>query len=524
MGKEKIREYAHAVGEENPVYFDRDAAKAAGFRDVPAPPMFAVVYSAGAMGPAILDPEVGINFPMMVHGGQEFVWGEPVVRRRHDHHHRRGQGHLREGRQGLLRLRVGVDQPGRRRGRARHLDQHREGRMNQGDSIPELRVTPDKYLPHRYAGASGDFNPIHIDPEFAKQVGLPGNILHGLYAMAQVARANSAAAGGDPRALKRLAVQFRGMGMPEQEIMVTGTVSEAGDGRAVVDTVAEQGGNQIIRNAEAELALDAGRAGRRTRSTPRTVACRSPSRQGFILRKVVEGHQAARHARGVEVAGRAGRRAVGALRPCAPSWRASRRPACSSTRTPRPGGCPPTPATASTSTSCWRAATCPAVRRPLELTDMRREVDDAMRATTEQLSQVTNLLALVSAPPIETATIHRVEVLLLQPQVAMVVVITSTGGVTKRVISYDEPLDPGLVDWAASYLNEALGGMDVGARMLQAQAHRPELDARERGVPRRRWRPPSPSSRTARATPCSWTAPRGCSPSTASRSCRSSPT
>ena len=78
VGKEKIGEYARAVGEENPVYFDRDAAQAAGFRDVVAPPMFAVVYSAGSVGPAVLDPEVGINFAMMVHGGQEFVWGEPV--------------------------------------------------------------------------------------------------------------------------------------------------------------------------------------------------------------------------------------------------------------------------------------------------------------------------------------------------------------------------------------------------------------------------------------------------------------
>jgi acyl dehydratase len=78
VGKEKIREYAMAVGEENPVYFDRDKAKEAGFRDIPAPPMFAVVYSAGSVGPAVLDPAVGINFLMMVHGGQEFVWGEPV--------------------------------------------------------------------------------------------------------------------------------------------------------------------------------------------------------------------------------------------------------------------------------------------------------------------------------------------------------------------------------------------------------------------------------------------------------------
>ncbi len=116
-------------------------------------------------------------------------------------------------------------------------------------------MTPDKYVPHRYAGASGDFNPIHIDPEFAKAVGLPGNILHGLYAMAQVARANVAAADGDPRALRRLSVQFRGMGFPEQEITVSGEVKEMRDGRAFVDTVAEQSGNQIIRNAEAELEL-----------------------------------------------------------------------------------------------------------------------------------------------------------------------------------------------------------------------------------------------------------------------------
>jgi heat-inducible transcriptional repressor len=122
----------------------------------------------------------------------------------------------------------------------------------------------------------------------------------------------------------------------------------------------------------------------------------------------------------------------------------------------------------------------PVPRRRVELTVMRREIDEAMRATTEQLSQVTNLLALVTAPPIETATVHRVEVLLLQPQVAMVVVITSTGGVTKRVISYDQPLDPGLVGWAASYLNEALGGMDVGSRMLLGRLSDPGLQGPER--------------------------------------------
>jgi acyl dehydratase len=120
-----------------------------------------------------------------------------------------------------------------------------------GAQIPEVRVTPDKYLTVRYAGASGDFNPIHIDEEFAKTVGLPGRILHGLWTMAQVARAHTEAAGG-PEKLKRLSVQFRGMGVPEQEVLVTGTVREA-DGTVIVDTVAEQAGKQIIRNAEAEL-------------------------------------------------------------------------------------------------------------------------------------------------------------------------------------------------------------------------------------------------------------------------------
>jgi acyl dehydratase len=124
-----------------------------------------------------------------------------------------------------------------------------------GDALPELRVTPDAGLTERYAAASGDPNPIHTDPEFARKVGLPGIILHGLWTMAQVARANAAAAGGDPRALKRLAVQFRGMGFPEQEIVVTSTVKSVDGGRIVTDTEAVQGRNRIIRNAEAEIEL-----------------------------------------------------------------------------------------------------------------------------------------------------------------------------------------------------------------------------------------------------------------------------
>ena len=126
-----------------------------------------------------------------------------------------------------------------------------------GDPLPELHVTPDAGLTKRYADASGDPNPIHFDEDFAKSVGLPGCILHGLYSMAQVAKAHTDVADGDPRSLKRLSVQFRGMGFPEQEIVVTSTVKEAIDGRIVTDTVAAQGENQIIRNAEAELELPA---------------------------------------------------------------------------------------------------------------------------------------------------------------------------------------------------------------------------------------------------------------------------
>lgn len=128
--------------------------------------------------------------------------------------------------------------------------------LNAGDRIEELRVTPDKYVPHRYAGASGDFNPIHIDADFAKAVGLPGAILHGLYVMGLVARASTDAAGGDPRNLKRLSVQFRGMSFPEQEIVVTGEVASADGELAEIDAVAAQGDNQVIRNATAVIAVD----------------------------------------------------------------------------------------------------------------------------------------------------------------------------------------------------------------------------------------------------------------------------
>lgn len=124
-----------------------------------------------------------------------------------------------------------------------------------GEAIAGLKTTPDKFLPHRYAGASGDFNPIHIDKEFAQMVGLPSTILHGLYVMGLVAKAATDEAGGDPRSLKRLSVQFRGMSYPEQEIEVTGEVIEADGSDLTFDLVATQSENQVIRNATADVTV-----------------------------------------------------------------------------------------------------------------------------------------------------------------------------------------------------------------------------------------------------------------------------
>ena len=111
----------------------------------------------------------------------------------------------------------------------------------------------------------------------------------------------------------------------------------------------------------------------------------------------------------------------------------------------------------------------------LKLSRMQREVDDAMRESTAALSKMTDLVALVTAPPPDTATIHRVEALLLQPDVVMVVVISSAGAVTKRTFSFDEPLDPGLVEWASEYLNERLTGLGLGSRMISGRLSDPEL-------------------------------------------------
>jgi acyl dehydratase len=124
--------------------------------------------------------------------------------------------------------------------------------LEPGEELPQLRVTPDRYATIRYAGASGDFNPIHLDDELARSVGLPGRILHGLYTMALLARAQTEAFGG-PAHLKRLSVQFRGTALPEHEIVISSTVKQRDGERLMVSATAQQQGKAIIRAASVEL-------------------------------------------------------------------------------------------------------------------------------------------------------------------------------------------------------------------------------------------------------------------------------
>jgi heat-inducible transcriptional repressor len=126
------------------------------------------------------------------------------------------------------------------------------------------------------------------------------------------------------------------------------------------------------------------------------------------------------------------------------------------------------------------AGEAPARAEPrLELSLIRREVDEAMRATTETLSQMTNLLAVVSAPSLNTATIRRIEVLALQPHVVLIVIITSTGGVSKMLATFDRSIDPGLLSWAGEYLNERLVGLGLGARIVNQRLAEPSLSSTE---------------------------------------------
>jgi heat-inducible transcriptional repressor len=129
--------------------------------------------------------------------------------------------------------------------------------------------------------------------------------------------------------------------------------------------------------------------------------------------------------------------------------------------------------------SLLEGTTAPAGMQTVDLTAVRREVDEAMRETTSTLSQITDLLALVTAPPQSAARIHRIELLAVRARVVTLVVISSTGEVARRVFSFDRPVDPGLVEWASSYLNERLSGVDLGARRISDLLEDPELSSTE---------------------------------------------
>ena len=383
--------------------------------------------------------------------------------------------------------------------------------FKQGDSLPELRVTPDAGLTKRYAEASGDPNPIHTDPEFAKSVGLPGVILHGLYSMAQVARAHTEAAGGDPRALKRLSVQFRGMGFPEQEIVVTATVKEASDGRVVTDTVAAQGDNQIIRNAEAELSRRASggsRPERRTggrspagparprRSTAGTTARGSPrgSLLEFVahaLRAPAADPQAGRRRLPRVRASRWARRAIAERADV--EWSAVDR--ARRARGARAGRLPDPPAHLGGPgadrrrlsllrrlAARLRARGCQAPRRTRPRSRRRCAARWTRRCARRPPScrGSPTCSPLATAPPAEHGA-H-------PPGRGAAAAAAGGDGRRDRLerrrsrsasSPSSEPVDPGLVEWASSYLNERLAGLGLGARMIADRLADPELGAAE---------------------------------------------
>ena len=373
----------------------------------------------------------------------------------------------------------------------------------------------------RYAGASGDFNPIHIDEEFARAVGLPGRILHGLWTMAQVARAQTEAAGG-PAHLKRLSVQFRGMGVPEQEVVVSGTVREVAR-RARADRHGRRAGRQ------ADHPQRRGRARALSRRSARLAAPRAPAY-----------NQAHAHA-----PARSGSCARSSTTTCAPASRSRRKSIAADPEL----DCGPSTVRnelalleeqgllAHPHVSAGRVPTDAGHRyvvdrllssgagaagraRRMELSLIRREVDEAMRATTETLSQMTNLLAVVSAPSLNTATIRHVEVLALQPQVVMVVVITSTGGVSKLLATFERAGRPGPARVGRRVPQRAARRPRARRADAAAAPRRPEPLGRRAAPSSSASRPPSASSPPRARTSSTSTAPRACSRPARSRTPR----
>lgn len=289
VGREKIREYAAAIGAASELHREHGAARTAGFRAVVAPPTFAAVFCGPAVAAVMFDPAVGVFDPAvglagyrLVQRTQRFEWLEPVcagdtivtVARLADGGERDGSSFRvfesestnAEGRV-VVRGRYEGVVPGERRGPGRPRETAAAeaapaalpwsgggvSGLRSGERLPELRLTPDRHAGTRYAGASGDFTPIHLDDGFARSIGLPGVILHGLYTYAQLARGLVEPFGGDPRVLRSLSARFRRPVLPERELSVHCAVAATdGDGADVACEV-RQDGEVVLADGRATL-------------------------------------------------------------------------------------------------------------------------------------------------------------------------------------------------------------------------------------------------------------------------------
>jgi acyl dehydratase len=270
VGREKVREYAAAIGADAAIHREHDAARELGYPAVVAPPTFAAVYVAVPLASVMFDPAVGVYDPEVGLAGyrlvlreQDWEWHEPVcsgdrittIASLEDAGERDGSqfrvfGTESRNASGELVCRGAYEGvvPGPRRGK-RPADPE----LPRGEAIEPLRVTPDRYAPVRYAGASGDFTPFHLDADLARALGLPGVILHGLYTYAQLARALVGAYGGDPRVLRRLSGRFRRPAVPERELLAEAWVTGGEGGEVTLRGEVSQDGEAVLAGAVATV-------------------------------------------------------------------------------------------------------------------------------------------------------------------------------------------------------------------------------------------------------------------------------
>ena len=499
VGREKIREYARAVGETNQLHLDLDAARAAGHADVVAPPMFAVVDCASAIDQALFDPEVGIDFAMVVHGGQEFGWGALVIAG--DEMTTRSCTEISERVGMAFRVRDGFGQPAARVC-TRDLDQDRQAaavsELAPGDELPTQRVTPDRDATARYAGASGTSTrstSTTSSPHRRASGPDPARPVH-----------DGAARTGPDR--RRSAVRTaRAAHGPVPRCRTAGTrdrgrtvVTARSDGRPIVNVTAQRRGRRSQRDGRADaLSRGHGTAAIRRSAPPRpaapTIKTDAHCRQETILRSVVDGYAATGRPVGSKALAGDPNFEWGSVDDPPRARQPRGAGACSRTRTRPPAASRPRPGTATSSTAC-----CPfeppgpaaLVCRSCAVSSTRRCGSRLRRYRRSQTSWRSS-----TAPPIETSTIRHIEVLTLQPQVLMVVVITSTGGVSKRLFTFARPVDPGLVTTGpASYLNERSSGSGSARGCCTSVSHDPAHCPNRAFVPRPRCRRSSPSSRS----------------------------